>query len=116
MPHLLRFAGPARAPALLRALVLGALAAAFKTVARPPLASIDSAIQDAVLAGRAPETFLGDAANTARDPRSFITIVAIDERTLSELGAYNGGFPTPGHPTAHSTTPPSPPHPPPRPL
>jgi adenylate cyclase len=32
-----------------------------------------------------------------RDPRSFITIVAIDERTIAELGSYNGGYPRSYH-------------------
>jgi diguanylate cyclase (GGDEF)-like protein len=58
-----------------------------------PASNFDSSIQDFALTRRTPESYLGTTANTAADPRSFITIVAIDERTLSELGAYNGGYP-----------------------
>lgn len=66
-------------------------------LAHPALGSVDSALQDDVLAMRSPESYLGGLANTGRDPRSFITIVAIDERTLAELGAYNGGYPRAYH-------------------
>jgi len=59
------------------------------------LSDFDVAAQDAVGRVRVPESFLSESAhvNPAADPRSFVTIVAIDNRTLAELGAYNGGYP-----------------------
>jgi diguanylate cyclase (GGDEF)-like protein len=83
-----------------RALALGlliGLAGAAINLAVHPLATLDGSVQDVVLAHRTPESYLGAAADTSRDPRSFITIVAIDERTLAELGAYNGGYPRAYH-------------------
>jgi diguanylate cyclase len=58
------------------------------------LDTLDASAQDAILRTRAPESFLDTSAsrNPSADPRAFITIVAIDERTVSELGAYNGGY------------------------
>src|SRR3569833_2154395 len=62
------------------------------------LSALDAAAQDAVLRTRPPEANLDDVANNpSRDPRSFTTIVAIDERTIGELGAYNGGYPRAYH-------------------
>src|ERR1700716_3369424 len=56
---------------------------------------LDSLVQDFALRSRTPESYLQTSAGQLRslpDPRSFITIVAIDERTMAELGAYNGGY------------------------
>jgi diguanylate cyclase (GGDEF)-like protein len=63
------------------------------------LEQLDVAVHDLILSVRPPESYLpsGAAATQGRDPRSFITIVAIDERTLAELGAYNGGYPRSYH-------------------
>jgi diguanylate cyclase (GGDEF)-like protein len=60
-----------------------------------PFAALDAAAQDQLLRAQSPEWHLGTAAgiDPARNPRNFITIVAIDERTIDELGAYNGGYP-----------------------
>ena len=54
---------------------------------------VDAGLQDFVVAHRSADAYLGPIAGTTADPRRFITIVAIDERTLAELGAYNGGYP-----------------------
>src|SRR5438132_3985216 len=86
----------ASARALLLALVLSAVGSVLQLTLQP-FASLDTSFQDAVLANRSPDSYLGAAANTPRDPRTFITIVAIDERTLAELGAYNGGYPRAYH-------------------
>jgi diguanylate cyclase (GGDEF)-like protein len=56
-----------------------------------PLLALDSTAQDVLL--RARSTEFAARSGQARDPRDVITIVAIDERTLAELGAYNGGYP-----------------------
>jgi diguanylate cyclase (GGDEF)-like protein len=77
---------------LLLALLLAVLAWGVESVVHP-LPGIDTSLQDLALSRRAPESYLGAAADTPADPRKFITIVAIDEHTLSELGAYNGGYP-----------------------
>jgi len=56
---------------------------------------LDSLVQDFALRSRTPESYLQASAGQTRslpDPRNFITIVAIDERTIAELGAYNGGY------------------------
>jgi diguanylate cyclase (GGDEF)-like protein len=74
------------------ALLLATLGWGIDSVAHP-LSGIDTSLQDFGLARRTPESYLGANADTSADPRKFITIVAIDERTLSELGAYNGGYP-----------------------
>lgn len=61
----------------------------------PALTALDSAIQDLALESRSPESYLGAGVgqvHTVQDPRSFITIVAIDERTIAELGNYGGGY------------------------
>src|SRR6266849_6616130 len=61
---------------------------------------LDSLVQDFALRSRTPESYLQASAGQLRslpDPRSFITIVAIDERTIAELGAYNGGYPRTYH-------------------
>src|SRR5205823_10972028 len=60
--------------------------------ARGALESLDSAAHDSILRARPAASYF-DTASAGADPRAFITIVAIDERTLSELGAYNGGYP-----------------------
>jgi diguanylate cyclase (GGDEF)-like protein len=67
--------------------------------ARGPLSTFDTGVHDLIVSMRRPESYLGAAATTGpnRDPRNFITIVAIDERTLSELGAYSGGYPRAYH-------------------
>ena len=59
-----------------------------------PIETLDVSAQDAILRARTAESFLDSSARgtPSADPRAFITIVAIDERTVSELGAYNGGY------------------------
>jgi EAL domain-containing protein (putative c-di-GMP-specific phosphodiesterase class I)/CHASE2 domain-containing sensor protein len=82
--------------AIVRAILIVAVIAglgSWLVVRASALDIVDASIQDWVLTNRSPESYLGSSAGTARDPRNFITIVAIDERTLSELGAYNGGYP-----------------------
>jgi diguanylate cyclase (GGDEF)-like protein len=81
-----------RARAIALSLVLATLGWSIET-AFQPLSILDAGVQDIALANRSPDRYLGAAANTSADPRQFITIVAIDERTLAELGAYNGGYP-----------------------
>jgi adenylate cyclase len=66
------------------------------------LQALDSAVHDLALRSRTPESYLNatsspDETKRGRDPRAFITIVAIDERTIAELGAYNGGYPRSYH-------------------
>jgi CHASE2 domain-containing sensor protein len=63
--------------------------------AASPLGALDASVQDLLLRARSPDWYPGAAAplDPARTPRGFITIVAIDERTINELGAYNGGYP-----------------------
>ncbi len=60
--------------------------------ASSPLSAVDQPIQDFLIRAQAPGQADSNG-NPARDPQSFITIVAIDERTIAELGAYAGGYP-----------------------
>jgi diguanylate cyclase (GGDEF)-like protein len=86
--------------ALLTALLVGVAASALQAtgIASSPLAALDDAAHDLLLRSQPPDTILGSLGiNQAADPRSFITIVAIDERTIAELGAYNGGYPRSYH-------------------
>src|SRR5258708_32523628 len=56
---------------------------------------LDSLVQDFALRSRPPESYLQASDGQLRslpDPRSFITIVAIDEGTIPELGAYNARY------------------------
>src|SRR5260370_25811306 len=60
------------------------------------LQALDSVVQDLALESRSPESYLQSTSAqlpVRQDPRSFITIVAIDERTIAPLGAYGGGYP-----------------------
>jgi|SRR5579859_5069158 len=50
-----------------------------------PLHAMESAAQDAVLRTRNPDRY---GSSVGRDPRQLITIVAIDERSLAELGLF----------------------------
>src|SRR5712691_444032 len=103
---MLRFLRP-RSPALYRnltalltALLVAAAASALEVtgIASSPLAALDDAAHDLLLRSQPAGTILGSLGiNAAADPRSFITIVAIDERTIAELGAYNGGYPRSDH-------------------
>jgi adenylate cyclase len=57
---------------------------------------VDSVVQDLALQSRTPESYLNATAGQLQpraDPRTIITIVAIDERTIAELGAYGAGYP-----------------------
>src|SRR5579859_7153280 len=86
--------------ALLTALLVAAVAAAVQVtgIASSPLAALDDAAHDLLLRSQPANTLLGSLGiNEAEDPRTFITIVAIDERTIAELGAYNGGYPRSYH-------------------
>src|ERR1700694_704667 len=86
--------------ALLTALVVGAAAAVLQAtgIASSPLAALDDAAHDLLLRSQPADTILGSLGiDPAADPRNFITIVAIDERTIAELGAYNGGYPRTYH-------------------
>ena len=79
---------------------MGAAASALELtgIASSPLAALDDAAHDLLLRSQPADTILGSLGiNEAADPRSFITIVAIDERTIAELGAYNGGYPRSYH-------------------
>ena len=96
MRRLWKLAPHAASGAMLVALALSGIGWVLQFVYQP-LAGLDASVQDFVLARRSPESYLGSAANTPRDPRTFITIVAIDDRTLAELGAYNGGYPRAYH-------------------
>ncbi|HEY3057661.1 MAG TPA: adenylate/guanylate cyclase domain-containing protein [Chloroflexota bacterium] len=62
-----------------------------------PLRALEDAAQDLALQARRPESYLqlpgGGQVPVSQDPRDAIVIVAIDERTIDELGAYNGGYP-----------------------
>ncbi len=63
-----------------------------------PLDALESTAQDLALTARRPESYLQvatspDQAPVLVDPRELITLVTIDERTLAELGSYNGGYP-----------------------
>jgi len=86
--------------ALLLGLIVGGVAALlqigwlFADAAGNPLAAFDEALQDRITRAVTQGAQTDRAALTdGRDPRDFITIVAIDERTIAELGAYNGGYP-----------------------
>src|SRR5438093_8822483 len=50
-----------------------------------PLHAMESAAQDAVLRTRNPESY---GTSVGKDPRKVITIVAMDEHSLSELGVW----------------------------
>ena len=50
-----------------------------------PLHAVESAAQDAVLRTRNPERY---GSSVGRDPRSLITLVSIDERSLAQLGVF----------------------------
>src|SRR3954466_3701970 len=100
LSRLLRRGALALVPAMLLTLggSLAQLSPATPGVAQStsgPFAALDAAAHDYVLRARAPESYLDTGADgrPAVDPRDFITIVAIDERTLTDLGAYNGGYP-----------------------
>jgi adenylate cyclase len=63
-----------------------------------PLYAVDAAVHDLALRARRPESYLqvtreADQVRVELDPRALITIVALDEHTIGELGAYNGGYP-----------------------
>src|SRR5216683_141164 len=47
-----------------------------------PLSALDQSIQDFLIRAQAPGPRADRSSDPARDPRSFITIVAIDERTI----------------------------------
>src|SRR6185503_6350787 len=82
--------------ALLVALLVTAAAALVQAanISSNPLGALDDAAHDLLLRSQPADGVLSSLGiNQAMDPRSFITIVAIDERTISELGAYNGGYP-----------------------
>src|ERR1700681_1469027 len=85
---------------LVVALLVGAAASALQAtgIASSPLTALDDAAHDLLLRSRPADSILGSLGiNQAADPRGFITIVAIDERTIAELGAYNGGYPRSYH-------------------
>jgi diguanylate cyclase (GGDEF)-like protein len=87
-------------PALVLALLVGAAASALQLAgaASSPLSALDEAAHDLLLRSQPADTVLGSLGiSHAADPRSFITIVAVDERTISELGSYNGGYPRSYH-------------------
>src|SRR5262249_15419421 len=97
LAHVLRLPKSAmrrNALALLVACALAAGGVVLQAVGplRGTFISLDAAAHDSVLRDRPPASYFDPSASGA-DPRAFITIVAIDERTLSELGAYNGGYP-----------------------
>jgi CHASE2 domain-containing sensor protein len=50
-----------------------------------PLYAIETALHDLILRGRDPA---GYGSTIGRDPRSFITIVAMDDKSLAELGVF----------------------------
>jgi CHASE2 domain-containing sensor protein len=84
--------------ALLIGLVAGLVAAGLQ-VSRVagPLMALEASAQDVALQARRSESYLqlpgsGQVAVT-QDPRETIVLVSIDERTIGELGAYNGGYP-----------------------
>lgn len=80
------------AVALVLALAFGAIAALLQVqlsnavYQSGPLYAMDASAQDFLLRNRSPESY-GSA--TGKDPRSLITIVAIDEKSLSELGIWS---------------------------
>ncbi len=83
---------------LLIGFVAGVLAGALQVLhVAGPLRAVEASAQDLALRARTPESYLqvpgeGQVAVT-RDPRDAIVLVAIDEKTIAELGAYNGGYP-----------------------
>ena len=82
------------------ALLVGAAATALQLAgaASSPLSALDEAAHDLLLRSQPADTVLGSLGiSHAADPRSFITIVAIDERSIAELGSYNGGYPRSYH-------------------
>src|SRR5260370_18032710 len=50
-----------------------------------PLHALESAAQDAVLRSRSPDQY---GSSVGKDPRQLMTIVAIDERSIAELGLF----------------------------
>src|ERR1051326_9114476 len=50
-----------------------------------PLHAMEGALQDAVLRTRNPDRY---GTSVGRDPRSLITVVAIDERSLAQFGLF----------------------------
>lgn len=92
--------------ALLIGLLAGGVAAALQLVQLRstydggwggPLIALESAAQDMALRERRPESYIqvpqaGEVA-VSRDPRELLLLVTIDEKTIAELGAYNGGYP-----------------------
>lgn len=97
MRRLSRLTRPANLRALTLAIAFAIVGFVAQTTLQPVWNVVDTELQDFVLANRSADSYLGSLANTPADPRHFITIVAIDERTLSELGAYNGGYPRSYH-------------------
>jgi CHASE2 domain-containing sensor protein len=82
--------------ALAVALLVGAAGAGLQVtgIASSPLTALDDAAHDLLQRSQPADSVLGSLGiNPASDPRNFVTIVAIDERTIAELGAYNGGYP-----------------------
>jgi adenylate cyclase len=83
------------------ALQLTTVAAAYGGGWASPLTALEAAAQDQALQARRPEAYLqlpgGGQVAVAQDPRDAILIVAIDERTIGELGAYGGGYPRQWH-------------------
>src|SRR5438105_1571474 len=75
------------------AVVLVAFALEATQPSHAVIESVDAAAHDLVLSARPASSYLAPGG----DPRNFITIVAIDERTIGELGAYNGGYPRAYH-------------------
>ncbi|HUR02674.1 MAG TPA: adenylate/guanylate cyclase domain-containing protein [Nonomuraea sp.] len=55
-----------------------------------PLYALEASIQDVVLRGRTPDTWIyqGEGAPPAQDPRQFITIVSMDDKSIEELGVF----------------------------
>src|SRR5215472_12610114 len=73
--------------AIAAAVIAGVLQVQESTALYPggPLHAMEAAAQDAVLRSRNPERY---GSSVGRDPRQLITIVAIDERTLGQLGLF----------------------------
>lgn len=61
-----------------------------------PLYALDAAVQDVALRAREPAAYVQQPGQDQRrvdaDPRTIISIVAIDDATIAQLGAYNGGY------------------------
>lgn len=55
-----------------------------------PLYALETSVQDTIQRLRSPElwTYQGDGTPPAQDPRSFITIVAMDDKSIEELGVF----------------------------